>query len=214
MFRVCFLAVLIFGTIAALKAQPRPEAEAATLAITTHERARGLTFDPGVASKDREWILAAVAQARPEAARLIEEIDGLVTVKTFADPNSWALGWAQVKGVKRYELRLNVARLNGSRRIDRDMVTLHELGHVIDFAILDDSARDRLAAQVPRTGVCHAQLADCATSQERFADTFAKWALRGAVSIAGAGYSLPAPASLEDWGAPLSALAIQLDVTS
>ena len=56
--------------------------------------------------------------------------------------------------------------------------------------------------------------ADCAPDQERFADTFAKWALRGAVSITGAGYNLPAPASLEDWGAPLSSLAIELDVAA
>ena len=115
---------------------------------------------------------------------------------------------------KRYELRLNVSRLNGSRQIDRDGVTLHELGHVVDLAILDDAVRDRIAAQVPLTGVCHGEAADCAAPQERFADTFAKWALRGAVSITGAGYSLPAPASLEDWGAPLSALAIDLEVAS
>ena len=188
--RFSLLAVLIFGTIGALKLQPRPEAEAATLEITAPERGRSLTFDAGVAPRDRGWILAAVAKARPEAARLIDEVDGLITVKTFADPDAWALGWAQTVGVKRYELRLNIARLNGSRQIDRDVVTLHELGHVIDFAILDDAVRDRLAAQVPRTGVCHAQLADCARAQERFADTFAKWALRGAVSITGAGYSL------------------------
>ena len=48
----------------------------------------------------------------------------------------------------------------------------------------------------------------------RFADTFAKWALRGAVSAIGAGYSVLPPASLEDWGAPLSLLAIQIDVAS
>jgi hypothetical protein len=209
MLRVCFLAVLIFGTIGALKLQPRPEAEAAT-----HDRARGLTFAPGVAPHDREWVLAAVAKARPEAARLIDEVDGRVTVKTFSDPRAWALGWAEVKGAGRYELRFNVARLNGSRRIDRDAVTLHELGHVIDFALLDDRVRDRLAALVPNTGVCHVRAADCAAPEERFADTFAKWALRGEVSITGAGYSLPAPASLEDWGAPLSALAIELDVAS
>ena len=77
-------------------------------------------------------------------------------------------------------------------------MTLHELGHVVDLAILDDAARDRLAAQVPLTGVATAKRADCAAPQERFADTFAKWALRGAVSITGAGHSLPAPASLED----------------
>jgi hypothetical protein len=212
--RFSLLAVLICGTIGVLKLQPRPDAEAATLELSAHDRTRGLTFDPDVAPQDREWILAAVAKARPEASRLIDEIDGLVTVKTFSDPDTWALGWAQVKGPGRYELRLNVSRLNGPRQVDREMVTLHELGHVVDFAILDDAVRDRLAAQVPKTGVCHARLADCALPEERFADTFAKWALRGAVSITGAGYSLPAPASLEDWGAPLSALAIQLDVTA
>ena len=49
---------------------------------------------------------------------------------------------------------------------------------------------------------------------ERFADTFAKWALRGELSLAGAGYGLPAPASLEEWGAPLAKLAVDLEVAS
>jgi hypothetical protein len=208
--RYGLLAVLIVGTIAVLQAQPRPEAEAATVA----ERARGLTFAPGVAAADREWILAAVAKARPEAARLIDEVDGLITVSTFAAPDAWLLGLARPAGVKRYEVRLNVARLNGSRQIDRDSVTLHELGHVVDHALVDDGLRDALSAQLPVTGVCRGGSADCASPQERFADTFAKWALRGAVSITGAGYNLPAPASLEDWGAPLAALAIELDVRS
>jgi hypothetical protein len=34
--------------------------------------------------------------------------------------------------------------------------------------------------------------------------------LRGAVSVAGAGYGVAAPASLEDWGAPLTALGVEL----
>ena len=212
--RFGFLAVLILGTFAVLKAQPGPEAEAATLEITAAERVRGLTFTSGVAAADREWILAAVAKARPEAARLIDEVDGLVTVSTFSAPDAWVLGIARPAGTKSYEVRLNVARLNGSRQIDRDSVTLHELGHVVDHAILDDVVRNELADQVPHTGVCDGKLADCASPEERFADTFAKWALRGAVSLTGAGYNLPAPASLEDWGAPLSALAIELDVAS
>ena len=49
--RFSLLAVLIFGTIGALKLQPRPEAEAATLEITAAERARTLTFDAGVAPR-------------------------------------------------------------------------------------------------------------------------------------------------------------------
>jgi hypothetical protein len=46
--------------------------------------------------------------------------------------------------------------------------------------------------------------------EERFADTFAKWALRGAVSGVGSGYSLATPVSLETWGEPLGLLAIQV----
>ena len=179
--RLCFLVVLLCGTIGALKSQPRPEAEAATLEITAADRARGLSFAPDVTAADREWILAAVAKARPEAARLLEEVDGLVTVTTFNDPDAWALGWAERKGPKHYEVRFNASRLNGSRRIDRDVVALHELGHVLDYAIVPGSLRDRLRAQVPKTGACPEGVrADCAPAQERFADTFAKWALRGA----------------------------------
>ena len=90
---------------------------------------------------------------------------------------------------------------------------IHELGHIVDFALVPDDLRDRLAFGVPNTGVCLDQtFADCAQTKEKFADTFAKWALRGNVSMVGAGYSLPSPASLEDWGTPLSALAIQLEV--
>jgi hypothetical protein len=83
------------------------------------------------------------------------------------------------------------------------MVVLHELGHVIDFAVLPDAQRDRLASAMPGTAI---------PAQEKFADTFAKWALRGNVSIVGAGYSVPTPPSLEDWGAPLAALAVRLEV--
>ena len=48
----------------------------------------------------------------------------------------------------------------------------------------------------------------CTALEERFADTFAKWALRGAVSLAGSGYGIPAP-RLDEWGAPLAVLAAQ-----
>jgi hypothetical protein len=72
----------------------------------------------------------------------------------------------------------------------------------------------RLDDAIPRGGPCiHDDLGSaggCTPVQERFADTFAKWALGGAVSAAGAGYMIPAPASLEDWGAPLGALAARL----
>ena len=70
---------------------------------------------------------------------------------------------------------------------------LHELGHIIDFALVPDDLRDQLAGELPTTGVCLPERGDCAAPEERFADTFAKWALRGDVSIIGAGYELRHP---------------------
>src|SRR5215213_870148 len=49
-----------------------------TVYITSEERAASAHFAPEVPAKDREWIEAAVAAARPEAQRLIAEVDGLV----------------------------------------------------------------------------------------------------------------------------------------
>ena len=57
------------------------------------------------------------------------------------------------------------------------------MGSVLSAAEL----RDRLAASLPPSGGCVMEgMGDCTSAPERFADTFAKWALRGAVSVAGA----------------------------
>ncbi len=78
---------------------------------------------------------------------------------------------------------------------------------------MPDGMEQKLAGELPQTGACYtAESGDCTAPAERFADTFAKWALRGAVSAVGSGYSIATPASLEDWGAPLSQLAVQIDV--
>ena len=80
--------------------------------------------------------------------------------------------------------------------------------------MVPEALNAELDAGIPSGGPCISPgdaLGACAEPEERFADTFAKWALRGAVSAAGAGYGIPAPASLEDWGAPLGALAVGLE---
>jgi hypothetical protein len=165
-----------------------------------------------MAAGDRAWVLAAIRSARPEARRLVDEVDGMVLVAPMP-PQRAAIGLMSAVAPGRYEIRLDVANLDGYERADRATVVLHELGHVIDFALLDDSLRRRLYGGIPPTGSCGAlpePRGDCAAPRERFADTFAKWALRGAVSLAGAGYGVAAPASLEDWGAPLAQLAASL----
>ena len=94
-------------------------------------------------------------------------------------------------------------------RANRELVLMHELGHVIDRALLPTTLRDRLAAEVPASGSCRdGRLGDCAPPEEKFADTFAKWAYRGALSYRDrAGYHLRMPPSLDAWGAPLARFA-------
>jgi hypothetical protein len=183
--------------------------------VSPEIRARKFTFAPEVAPKDREWIQAALDQARPEAASLIDDVDGMVTVRTAAAPTEKWAGLTEQRGEAIYDITLNIAYLNGRRKQDRNVVVLHEFGHVIDFAITPPELRDELAASLPPVGSCVlATHGDCTEPQERFADTFAKWALRGAVSLAGAGYGVASPASLEDWGAPLATLAISIEVSA
>jgi hypothetical protein len=200
----CVLTLLLAGWLFS------SHGKAAASPVSPADRAAGLTFE-GVSPADQAWIEAAIAKARPEAATLIDEVDGLVTIKTASVPNA---PWVGVTGPSgdRYTVAFNLAYLDGERAADRDVTVLHELGHVVDFVLVDDAERDRLAAQVPVSGHCYtADTGGCTAPAERFADTFAKWALRGAVSTVGAGYSVPMPASIEDWGAPLGLLAARLD---
>jgi predicted small lipoprotein YifL len=176
-------------------------------------RAATFQWDTTVKERDKRWILEAVDQARPEARRLIDDVDGMIVMGTYAQPGSPEVGLMRATGEHRYQVVFNLAYLNGERRIDRTTTVLHELGHVVDHAVVPPELRDELAAQLPELGGCVTPVhGDCTAPEERFADTFAKWALRGAVSAAGAGYGVASPASLEDWGTPLATLAIKIQV--
>ena len=84
------------------------------------------------------------------------------------------------------------------------MTVLHEYGHAIDLALVPEELNAALEAGIPRTGACGdyggVKTGSCAEPAERFADTFAKWALRGSVSAVGAGYQVANPPSLEELG--------------
>ena len=181
-----------------------------TVEITAAARSAGVRFGARVTPADRAWILAAIARARPEAARLIAEVDGLVRIGTFAEGGETL---AITRGGPRgFAVDFDVARLDHDRVSDRATVVLHELGHVIDFALVPATVGAALDGQIPRGGPCRLAI-DCDLPEERFADTFAKWALNGAVSELGAGYGIAMPASIEDWGAPLARLSFQLPAT-
>jgi hypothetical protein len=185
--------------------------------LSAQERAATFTFT-GVTPQDRAWIVASIATARPEAQRLIAEVDGLVEIRTDLNaPGTVYPGAGQAIGLTQgagdhLTVALDARLLDGERAIDRPMVVLHELGHVIDFLLVDDKLMGALDAGIP-AGSCQIMIADghgCTSVEERFADTFAKWSLRGRFSLAGSGYGIPTPPSLEDWGAPLARFSYQL----
>lgn len=174
--------------------------------ISDAERAATFTFPPAIADADRRAILQAVADARPEAQRLIAEVDGLVDLKV-AGTEDGVVGTTQSDG-SRFTVTLNLGlamRIHGQRGIDR--LVLHELGHVVDFALVGPDVDARLDQEIPRGYGCEeGQTGACAVPEERFAETFAKWATRDIGFGVDLGYKVPPPDDLESWGAPLASL--------
>ena len=185
-------------------------AKSAGARLLAHDvRRAGFRFAPTVAPADRQAFLDAVAAARPEARRLIGLVDGLVEVRIGPTGTPGAIGLTE-DGEPGYrvtiDLDLVLARY-GPRGVQRTV--LHELGHVVDHALLTDDLTAALDAGIPTGLGCEeGLLGGCATRQERFAESFAKWALGDIGVNLEIGYKVPPPsAALEVWGAPLARLA-------
>jgi hypothetical protein len=178
--------------------------------ISAQARRAGLTFDPTVAQADRQAVLDAIARAQPPARALIDLVDGLVDVHV-APTGGHSVGLTQGDGT-RYDVTLDlgtVAARYGQRGIER--LVLHELGHVVDFALVPESLDRELDAGIPPgLGCDDGVLGGCADRQERFAETFAKWALGDIGVNLNIGYKVPPPRlPLDAWGEPLARLATQ-----
>jgi hypothetical protein len=172
-------------------------------------RRAGFRFDPHVAPADRQAFLAAVAEARPEARRLIGLVDGLVVVRIGSTGVPGAIGLTE-DGEPGYRVTIDldlVIRRYGPRGVQRTV--LHELGHVVDHALLTDDVVAALDAGIPAGWGCeNGRLGACADREERFAESFAKWALGDIGVNLDIGYKVPPPAApLDVWGAPLAHLA-------
>jgi hypothetical protein len=171
-------------------------------------RRAGLSFAAGTADGDRQAVLAAVASARPEAARLIGLVDGLVDV-SVGPVGPGAVGLMHSEPGGRFAVQLDlgaVSRSYGQRGVTA--LVLHELGHVVDRALVPAAMAAALDAGIPRGWGCDDGVTGtCAPTAERFAESFWKWAT-GDIGIGmWLGYKVPPPGpSLDAWGAPLAAL--------
>jgi hypothetical protein len=175
--------------------------------LTAEIRDAGLRFGPAVAPADRALVLREIATARPEARRLIGIVDGLATVyvgkAAAGGPDAVGLTQGTREG---FDMTLDLGGVwsqDGDRGVQR--LVLHELGHVVDGALVGPELGARLDALIPRGYDCDPgrPTSGCAVRQERFAETFAKWCTGDIGFNLPLGYKVQPPASLEAWGAQL-----------
>jgi hypothetical protein len=177
-------------------------------AITPTLRAATFTYDPSVDPASRQLIEQSIAGARPEAQRLIGAVDGLVTLRVGTTGPDTA-GTTQPGG-GRYVVTLDISSVLsglGPRGVQR--LVLHELGHVVDGVLVPEDLDKRLDAMIPPGLPCPPDepLGSCAPEQERFAETFAKWAMFNDIGTSlYIGYAVP-PTDFDAWAAPLIPLA-------
>jgi hypothetical protein len=175
--------------------------------ITREVRSAGLRFSPTVLPADRQLVLHEIELARPEARRLIAIADGLVTIYVGDTSASGAdtIGLT-VSTRDGFTVTLNLAAAyasGGERAVQR--LVLHELGHVVDRALVKPDLAQRLDAPIPAGYGCDPVQPEigCAPRPERFAETFAKWATGDIGFNLPIGYKVAPPASLEEWGVQL-----------
>jgi hypothetical protein len=182
--------------------------------LSGHLRRAGFRFEAGTAPADQQVFLDAVAAARPDAQRLIGLVDGLVEVRIGPTGMPGAIGLTQAVGPgsvpSRYRVTIDlglIATRYGPRGVQRTV--LHELGHVVDLALVTDDMLAALDAGIPPGIGCEqGDMGGCANRRERFAESFAKWALGDIGVNLEIGYKVPPPsAPLDVWGAPLARLA-------
>jgi len=192
---------------AAARSGSRPAPGRRPPAIADAVKRAGLRFAPSVAPSDRQLVVDAIAAARPEARRLIAVVDGLVTVEVGPIAGNGGDAVGLTSGTSGgFLVQLDLGRVwgeAGQRGIDR--LVLHELGHVVDGALVPDGLGRELDAQIPAGYGCDPgrPTGSCAPPPERFAETFAKWATGDLGFNLSLGYKVLPPASLEAWGADL-----------
>lgn len=168
--------------------------------------ARGeLAFGPSVSPYDLQLIRSAIDAAHPQARALIDRVAGRTTVEVGMPPDG-AAGVAIDNGRGEYRVILDIPTVNrrlGPRGVNR--LVLHELGHVVDFALVPEDINTQLDSGVPPC-LGGAQ-PGCDDPMERFAESFAKWAMDDIGVNLYIGYAVPPPTNLATWAAPLIQLA-------
>jgi hypothetical protein len=204
---LCAIAIVTVLPSAHRRAAPATAATNPYAKPSQASRARGFSFS-AVSPGDQQLILTAVAGAQPEARRLIDAVAGLGVFQV--GPSRPGTAGTTTSGPDHYDVVLDLALVQrglGARGIER--LVLHELGHVVQFALVPAPLAARLDQEIPRGYGCEDGVSGvCAQPAERFAETFAKWASDDIGVGLSIGYKVPPPSvTLATWAAPLTALA-------
>jgi hypothetical protein len=177
--------------------------------LSTEQRNRTFAFAPGTSPDEVRLLLGAVASAQPAARRLVDLVDGLVTVHFETPPGGRAIGLTRFDG-KDYDVFIDLATVLARYGVrEANAIVLHELGHVVDIALVPDALVAQLDQDIPIGESCQRDgpvVGACAPIEERFADTFSKWAMNDLGVNLSSGYRILPPVPLEPWGRPLASL--------
>lgn len=178
-----------------------PDANPRGRTLTQDRQAAGFTFQAGTDPRNIALFQSVIASAHPDARRLIELIDGLTTIR-FVPLLPRIAGRTRTDWSGIYEVQIDlygVTSRAGTRALR--IVVLHELGHVIDSALVSEELRARMDAGQPPCPT-----ADCRDAAEKFAEHFARWATGDLGIDVPVGYQITAPVPLYGWGETLRAL--------
>ena len=180
---------------------------AAPSTITGEARAAASRYAPGVTpGRPRLDRWRRSPRSRPEAAALIAEVDGLVDGPPAGRRAAPAARSASPRGGPGASPSTSTSR--GSTTTSRWSATrpsLHELGHVVDFALVDDGAA-RPARRAASRAAARAASPSTATSRRSASPTRSRSGRCAARSRSARATASPMPASIEGWGEPLGAL--------
>ena len=140
----------------------------------------------GMTWAERTEFLASVAALRPQARMLVQRLDEHTTVRVLQRTScgvrtSCAIGTIVQEGdVRTGTYRLELFRGDMDGTLGARFLTVHELGHLVDYDALDDAGRaafDRAFRASPKWRRCFRHDGGCVDDAEVFADQFAMYAL-------------------------------------
>ena len=190
-----------FGARLRLVSDGLQTVEITTAGVPSAIANRGFQFDKRLRARDRRAFQSAARAANPAARRMIEQIDDFTTVTRAVKGDR---GYAMTDGsTGGYRISISPADLRGSRK-HLEFTVLRYLGYLVQFSGLEIHGINAVDKTIPSVGKCRHRVGGaCPSTDERLADTFAKWAA-GVRRFPERGFNIPEPRSFKRYARTLT----------